>query len=261
MLNNRIFAAHEIPPPRSSPHVQVDSHLQEQIVQKIQTHTRREDLRPWQTAINTLSMMFAQWPDWKNTIDFIMAHHFTNRHKEEKHRFATTNGLMILSLPHRKDTPFEARTTVGDMLLIQVQHCRSRWQEESNQRQRLTRRTLHTTGARAFTVGLKEAWHMHPSPKTCTSNRVSPQSFTRGNTRNWHTDHLSFMELPRAVKNNITKWPKVEWEGSTQLPSFLTSFTDMRRDGWFEVTLLLLWDSQSRWIVRSHLATTMGFSI
>ena len=115
-----IFAAHDIPPPRAPPQAQVDSHLQEQIVQKMKPQPRREDLRPWQTKINTLTVMFAQWPDWKNTIDFILQHQFTNRHKEEKH------------------------------ILI----CYYKW---TDKQQQLTRRTLYTTGARAFiTVELKE---------------------------------------------------------------------------------------------------------
>ena len=84
----RIFAAHELSAPRPPPQTPVDSHLQDQMFQKIQKMTaniRREDLRPWQTAINTLTVMLSQWPNWKKTIDMILAHHFTNRQKEEKY--------------------------------------------------------------------------------------------------------------------------------------------------------------------------------
>ena len=85
---SRIFAAHELPAPRLPPQAPVDSHLQDHIFQKIQKMTaniRREDLRPWQTAINTLTVMFSQWPNWRKTIDMILAHKFTNHHQEEKY--------------------------------------------------------------------------------------------------------------------------------------------------------------------------------
>ena len=84
----RIFAAHELPVPRLPHQAPLDTHLQDQIVQKIQKmqpNIRRDDLRPWQAAINTLTAMFAQWPNWKSTIDMILAHQFANRHKEDKH--------------------------------------------------------------------------------------------------------------------------------------------------------------------------------
>lgn len=69
---SRIFAAHELPVPRPPPQAPLDSHLQDQIIhkiQKMQPTIHRSDLRPWQTSINTLTTMFAQWPNWKNTID------------------------------------------------------------------------------------------------------------------------------------------------------------------------------------------------
>ena len=82
-----MYAAHELPAPRLPPQT-VDSHLQDHIFQKIQKMTstiRREDLRPWQTAINTLTVMFSQWPNWRKVIDMILAHKFTNHQQEEKH--------------------------------------------------------------------------------------------------------------------------------------------------------------------------------
>jgi len=85
--SSRMYAAHELPAPRLPPQT-VDSHLQDHIFQKIQKMTstiRREDLRPWQTAINTLTVMFSQWPNWRKVIDMILAHKFTNHQQEEKH--------------------------------------------------------------------------------------------------------------------------------------------------------------------------------
>ena len=85
--SSRLYAAHELPAPRLPPQT-VDSHLQDHIFQKIQKMTstvRREDLRPWQTAINTLTVMFSQWPNWRKVIDMILAHKFTNQQQEEKH--------------------------------------------------------------------------------------------------------------------------------------------------------------------------------
>ena len=85
--SSRIYAAHELPAPRIPPQT-VESHLQDHIFQKIQKMTstiRREDLRPWQTAINTLTVMFSQWPNWRKIIDMILAYKFTNHQQEEKH--------------------------------------------------------------------------------------------------------------------------------------------------------------------------------
>eukprot|EP00434_Breviolum_minutum_P035176 symbB.v1.2.031133.t2/scaffold3581.1/size55290/2 len=84
----RIFAAHELSTPRQPPQPAVDSYLQDHIFQKIQKMTaniRREELRPWQTAINTLTVTFSQWPNWRNTVDKILAYKFINKQKEEKH--------------------------------------------------------------------------------------------------------------------------------------------------------------------------------
>ena len=117
--------------------------------------------------------------------------------------FATTNGLKIRSLLIHKDMKFVARTTVGDMPLIQVRHCRLLLQEESDQRQQLTRTMPCNIGARAFIVELMEVWHIPPSLKIYTFNRASTRSSTRGNTRKWATDHTSFMASAR-VDNWLT---------------------------------------------------------
>ena len=242
MLNNRIFAAHEIPPPRSSPHVQVDSHLQEQIVQKIQTHTRREDLRPWQTAINTLSMMFAQWPDWKNTIDFIMAHHFTNRHKEEKH----------ILICYYKWTDDPVLTTSEGHAIRSKNYC---WGHATNPSSALQ---IELAGGirPAATIDEKNApYHWCPSFYCRIEGSLTHASITKD------------MYIQQSIATVL----------HTQLahrPFIFHGIAKSRQEQHYKVaqggvggeyTASLFFDiidgHEKRWMVRSHLATTMGFSV
>ena len=72
---NRLFSGHELPP-LTVPAMPLDSHLMQLIVRKIEGRPSQEELRLWQTPLNTLCAFLAKWPAWSETIDSIFPHHY-----------------------------------------------------------------------------------------------------------------------------------------------------------------------------------------
>lgn len=84
LWHTRIFAAHELRP-LAVPSNPFDTHLLHHIARKIEGNLTSEELRPWQTPLNTLSALFAKWLQWQETISFIIAHKYRSRQGHDRH--------------------------------------------------------------------------------------------------------------------------------------------------------------------------------
>ena len=245
----RIFAAHELSAPRPPPQTPVDSLLQDHIFQKIQKMTaniRREDLRPWQTAINTLTVTLSQWPNWRKTIDMILAHHFTNRQKEEKY------------------------------ILI----CYYKWTDDPvlvNPEGQETRSKNHRRG---------HATDPSSAPQTAPAGGIRPASTIDENNALYHWRPSFYCRIDGSLTHaSIAKDMYIQQSINTIIhtrkysqlghrPYILHGIGKSRQQHHYKVvqggvggeyTASLFFDivhgHDRRWLVRSHLAATMGFSV
>ena len=243
--NNRLFSGHEIPP-LTVPAIPLDSHLLQHIVRKIKGRPSQEELRPWQTPLNTLCAFLAKWPAWSETIDSIFPHHYTTSKGHDR--------FILICYYGWTDAPILKRTDGHP--ITSKNYC---WGHATNQDAAL--QIVLSGGIRPSAIVDEKDIPYHWTPsfycRIDGSNihvPVDQESYIKLSLRTiQHTRSLSHLDTRPFVFHGVAKCRQ---EYHLRLPTGGVPA---------EYTASLFYDvihgHDKRWLVRSHLSTLMGFSV
>ena len=243
--NSRIFARHEIQP-LAVPATPVDQYLMRHVMQKIQGQPSHEDLRPWQSSLNTLCAFLAKWPAWPETINFICPHHYRSRKGHDRYILVCYYGWTDAPILQQAD----------GQPIISRSYC---WGHATNQQAAL--QIVLSGGIRPASIVDEEDIPYHWTPsfycRIDGSNihdpvdRDSYASMSLNTIR--HNRSLSHQETRPFTFHGVAKCRQ---DQHLKLPTGGVSA---------EYTASLYYDvihgHDRRWLVRSHLSTLMGFAV
>ena len=242
---NRLFSGHELPP-LTVPATPLDTHLMQLIVRKIEDRPSQEELRQWQTPLNTLCAFLAKWPAWSETIDSIFPHHYKSRHGHDRYILICYYGWT--------DAPILKRT--DGQPIPSKNYC---WGHATNQDAAL--QIVLSGGIRPSAIVDEKDIPYHWTPsfycRIDGSNiyaTVNHESYIKMSIRTiQHTRSLSHLDTRPFVFHGVAKCRQ---ESHLRLPTGGVPA---------EYTASLFYDvihgHDKRWLVRSHLSTLMGFSV
>ena len=242
---NRLLSGHELPP-LTVPTTPLDTHLMQLIVRKIADRPSQEELRQWQTPLNTLCAFLAKWPAWSETIDSIFPHHYKSRHGNDRHILICYYGWT--------DAPILKRT--DGQPILSKNYC---WGHATNQDAAL--QIALSGGIRPSAIVDEKDIPYHWTPsfycRIDGSNihaTVNHESYIKMSIRTiQHTRSLSHLDTRPFIFHGVAKCRQ---ESHLRLPTGGVPA---------EYTASLFYDvihgHDKRWLVRSHLSTLMGFSV
>ena len=242
---NRLLSGHELPP-LTVPTTPLDTHLMQLIVRKIADRPSQEELRQWQTPLNTLCAFLAKWPAWSETIDSIFPHHYKSRHGNDRHILICYYGWT--------DAPILKRT--DGQPIPSKNYC---WGHATNQDAAL--QIALSGGIRPSAIVDEKDIPYHWTPsfycRIDGSNihaTVNHESYIKMSIRTiQHTRSLSHLDTRPFIFHGVAKCRQ---ESHLRLPTGGVPA---------EYTASLFYDvihgHDKRWLVRSHLSTLMGFSV